>query len=98
MTTTSQTDMTRRAILAGGAVLTAAPMMSAASDPAEAQIPMFGPIRPAVYRVKLGGFEVTTILDGAVQLDGPVGTYGMNQTEGDVKKFAADHLLPETRF
>ena len=65
MTTTSETDITRRAVLAGGAVLTAAPMIAAGSTPAVAQIPMFGPIRPAVYRVKLGGFEVTTILEGA---------------------------------
>jgi glyoxylase-like metal-dependent hydrolase (beta-lactamase superfamily II) len=94
----SETDITRRAVLAGGAVLSAAPMMAMQSAPAEAQMPMFGPIRPAVYRVKLGGFEITTILDGAVLLDGPVGTYGVNQPEADVKKFAADHLLPENKI
>jgi glyoxylase-like metal-dependent hydrolase (beta-lactamase superfamily II) len=98
MTTTSEIDITRRALLAGGAVLTAAPMLAAGSTPAAAQIPMFGPIRPAVYRVTLGGFEVTTILDGSVQMDGPVGTFGVNQPEADVKKFAADHFLPETRM
>jgi glyoxylase-like metal-dependent hydrolase (beta-lactamase superfamily II) len=99
MTTISETDFSRRAILAGGAALTAAaPLLAAQSTPAEAQMPMFGPIRPAVYRVKLGGFEVTTILDGSVQMDGPAGTFGMNQGEADVKKFAADHLLPEARM
>jgi glyoxylase-like metal-dependent hydrolase (beta-lactamase superfamily II) len=98
MTTISETDITRRAILAGGAALGAAPLLAAQGTPAAAQMPMFGPIRPSVYRVKLGGFEITTILDGAVQMDGPVGTYGMNQSEADVKKFASDHLLPETRF
>ena len=94
----SETEITRRAVIAGGAMLSAAPLMAMQSAPAEAQMPMFGPIRPAVYRVKLGGFEVTTILDGAVQLDGPAGTYGVNQPEADVKKFAADHLLPENKI
>jgi glyoxylase-like metal-dependent hydrolase (beta-lactamase superfamily II) len=98
MTTTSDTDISRRAVLAGGALITAAPLLAAQSAPAQAQMPMFGAIRPSVYRVKLGGFEITTILDGSVQTDGPVGTFGVNQGEADVKKFAADHLLPETRM
>lgn len=95
---TPDTDITRRTVLAGGAALAAAPMVASQTTPAEAQMPLFGPIRPSVYRVKLGAFEVTTILDGSVQMDGPAGTFGTNQPEGDVKKFAADNFLPETRM
>lgn len=93
-----ETEMSRRAVLAGGAILTAAPMIAGNASPAAAQMPLFGPIRPAVYRVRLGGFEISTVLDGAIQMDGPVGTFGVNQPEDEVKKFAADHLLPETRM
>jgi glyoxylase-like metal-dependent hydrolase (beta-lactamase superfamily II) len=96
--TISETEISRRAVLAGGAALSAAPLLAAQSRPAEAQMPLFGPIRPAVYRVRLGGFEVTTVLDGSIQMDGPVGTFGTNQPEGDVKKFASDHLLPESKM
>ena len=98
MTRIPETGITRRTALASGAVLAATPMLVSHIEPAAAQTPMFGPIRPAVYRLKLGGFEVTTILDGSVQMDGPVGTFGVNQPEEAVKKFAADHLLPESRM
>jgi glyoxylase-like metal-dependent hydrolase (beta-lactamase superfamily II) len=93
------TPVTRRGLLAGGAAATVAmPMIAAQLVPAAAQVPPLGPIRPAVYRVKLGDFEITTILDGAIQADGPAGTFGVNQSEADVKKFAADNLLPETKL
>jgi glyoxylase-like metal-dependent hydrolase (beta-lactamase superfamily II) len=98
--TKSATQISRRGILAGGAAVAAAmPMVAAVqSVPARAQVPPLGPIRPAVYRVKLGEFELTTILDGAIQFDGPAGTFGVNQQEADVKKFASDNLLPENKL
>jgi glyoxylase-like metal-dependent hydrolase (beta-lactamase superfamily II) len=99
MMTKSTTQITRRGLLAGGAAAAAAmPMIAAQTVPAAAQMPPLGPIRPAVYRVKLGEFEITTILDGAIQMDGPAGTFGVNQQEADVKKFAADNLLPEAKM
>ncbi len=94
----SETNLTRRSVLAGGAAISAAPILTAQVSPATAQMPLFGPIRPAVYRVRLGGFEITSILDGSAQSDGPVGTFGVNQPDDEVRKFAADHLLPETRM
>jgi hypothetical protein len=38
--------------------------------PARATAPMLGEARPTHYRFKLGNFEVTTIFDGSVALDG----------------------------
>jgi glyoxylase-like metal-dependent hydrolase (beta-lactamase superfamily II) len=96
--TQSPTPITRRTVLAASAAISAAPMMAARINPAEAQVPPLGPIRPAVYRVPLGRFEITTILDGFIQTDGPVGTFGVNQPEEEVKKFAAERLLPQTRM
>jgi glyoxylase-like metal-dependent hydrolase (beta-lactamase superfamily II) len=95
----SATPITRRGLLAGSAAVTAAmPLIAAHSAPASAQVPPLGPIRPAVYRVKLGEFEITTILDGAIQVDGPAGTFGVNQPEAEVKAFAAANLLPEAKM
>jgi len=68
------------------------------SGAASAAVPLLGPIRPAVYRVRLGDFEITTILDGTTQGDGPHPIYGNNQPEAEVKELAADNLLPETKF
>jgi glyoxylase-like metal-dependent hydrolase (beta-lactamase superfamily II) len=89
---------TRRSVLAGGAAIASMPMIGAQLTPAAAQVPALGPIRPSVYRTKLGDFEVTTILDGAIQADGPYPIFGMNQPETEVKKFAADNFLPDTKL
>jgi hypothetical protein len=58
------TTMGRRTALAavGGAAL--APLALAAGiGPARAAAPMMGPAGPTFYRFKLGGFEVTTLLE-----------------------------------
>lgn len=96
----SQSDphFTRRAVLAGGAALAAMPVIGSRVTPAVAEAPLAGPIRPSVYRTRLGDFEVTTILDGANVIDGPTGTFGVNQTEADVKKFAVENLLPDSKL
>jgi glyoxylase-like metal-dependent hydrolase (beta-lactamase superfamily II) len=96
----SQSDprFTRRAVLAGGAALAALPIIGSQATPATAGAPLAGPLRPSVYRTKLGEFEITTILDGVNVLDGPTGTFGVNQTETDVKKFAVENLLPDSKL
>ena len=47
---------------------------------ARAAAPMLGVAAPSIYRFKLGSFEVTNILDGYVQGNGPHPTFGNNQT------------------
>jgi len=66
--------------------------------PALAAAPMLGASKPSVYRFKLGGFEVSTILDGAVQLDGPHPIFGENQSLEDVQALAAANFLPTGRM
>ncbi|GHD51979.1 MBL fold metallo-hydrolase [Thalassobaculum fulvum] len=59
---------------------------------------MLGPTKPSVYRFKLGAYEVTTILDGAIQLDGPHPIFGADQKPEDVQKLAAENFLPTSRM
>lgn len=69
-----------------------------ATRPALATAPMLGSTKPTVYRYKLGGYEITNILDGAIQLDGPHPIFGANQTPEAVAKLAAENFLPATRM
>ena len=57
---------------------------------------MLGVLRPSVYRFKLGGFEVTTIMDGFIQRDGPFPIFGNDQPVETVQDYArANGLDPE---
>ena len=55
---------------------------------------MLGVLRPSVYRFKLGGFEMTTILDGVTQRDGPYPLFGPNATAEEVQGLAVANRLP----
>lgn len=95
---TESVSMSRRTLMsaaAGGAALAATGLTI---QSASAAAPMLGPTRPNVYRFKLGGFEVTTILDGAIQLDGPHPIFGQNVTAEEVQALAEANLLPGTRM
>jgi len=88
-------SLTRRQAFfgAGAAALTASTpgMVQAAVD-------LQGPLLPHTYRFKLGKFEVTTVLDGTFQLDGPHPIFGENTTAEDVQALATANLLPPTRM
>lgn len=93
----SKHTMTRRdalaAGLAGGAILTGAAVQSAS-----AAAPLQGPLMPDTYRFMVGNFEVTTLLDGAIQLDGPHPIFGQNATAEEVQALAEANFLPGTRM
>ena len=97
--TVRQHQMTRRAALlgAGGAAL-AGLGVSALSQPSTAKAPMLGASAHSHYRFKLGSFECTTILDGAIQLPGPHPIFGQDQSKEDVQKLASDNFLPTGRM
>lgn len=90
-------EVTRRQAMmtAAGAAATFAGLGALATS-ASAAAPMLGVARPQFYRFKLGDFEVTTILDGVVQVKGPHPIFGNNQSEEDVQKYASDNLLPSS--
>lgn len=56
------------------------------------------PSRPIANRFTVGACEITTIFDGAVQLDGPYPIFGQNATEAEVKALAAANFLPSDRM
>lgn len=93
------TRLTRRQALTAGAVMAAAPFIAKGFwPPAHAAAPLLGPSHPNHYRFKLGAFEVTTIWDGAIELDGPHPIFGANQPAEAVQKLAAENFLPEKRM
>lgn len=59
---------------------------------------MKGVLRPSIYRFRLGGFEITNILDGISQRDGPHPMFGVDQPAEVVQRHAAANRLPPTRF
>jgi glyoxylase-like metal-dependent hydrolase (beta-lactamase superfamily II) len=59
---------------------------------------MLGTLQPTVQRFKLGGFELTTILDGVVARDGPHPTFGANVPAEDLHRLAEANRLPSKRF
>jgi glyoxylase-like metal-dependent hydrolase (beta-lactamase superfamily II) len=96
----TQLNLTRRGALGVAAgVAIAAPMIGkTVLSPAYAAAPMLGASRPTVFRFPLGQFEVTTIFDGGVQLDGPHPIFGQNQDAAEVAAFAEANNLPGKRM
>jgi glyoxylase-like metal-dependent hydrolase (beta-lactamase superfamily II) len=66
--------------------------------PAWAAAPLAGSLSPHVRRVKLGNFEITTILDGYFHLDGPYPIFGENVSAEEVKALAAENFLPPEKL
>lgn len=59
---------------------------------------MLGAATPQFYRFKLGGFEVTTLLDATRVMDGPHPTFGMDQSPEAVAELAAANYLPSDKM
>ncbi len=91
------TNVTRRAALGAGLAGLAATAIGAPQT-AQAGVPLQGLARPEIYRFKLGAFEVTTVNDGAIQLDGPHPIFGQNATAEEVQALAEANFLPPTKM
>ncbi len=87
----------RRALMTGAAV-TGAALTVGAPGGAVAAAPKQGLSRPSIYRFGLGDFEVTSILDGAIQLDGPYPIFGQNVSREEVAALAVANFLPPDRM
>ncbi|MEO1539440.1 MAG: MBL fold metallo-hydrolase [Pseudomonadota bacterium] len=84
-------SLTRRALLA-----TASAGLSLPALPALGAAPMLGDARPTFRRFKVGAFEVTTLLDGAVPVEGPQPIFGQDQSVADVEALLAENNLSTT--
>ena len=93
-------SFTRRGLLGVSAgIAAAAPLLgSAMLRPTFAAAPMLGAARPVVFRFPLGKFEITTIFDGGVALDGPHPIFGANQDAAAVAAYAEANNLPGKRM
>ncbi|MEL6963093.1 MAG: MBL fold metallo-hydrolase [Pseudomonadota bacterium] len=95
----SHLELSRRQAFKGtaaaGVSLAAAGLGSSA---ARAAAPLQGAERPSFYRFELGDFEVTTLFDGAVQLDGPHPIFGQNVEAGEVQDLAEQNFLPREKM
>jgi glyoxylase-like metal-dependent hydrolase (beta-lactamase superfamily II) len=94
------TDVTlsRRGLMAGMTGAAAGLAGGSWSGPALAAAPQIGPAAPTHYRFRLGEFEVTTISDGAVQVDGPHPIFGENVSAAEVQALAAQNFLPPDKM
>ena len=77
---------------AGFAAVAAFPGMALAAAPKS------GRAVPSYHRFDLGEFEVTTILDGSVQVDGPHPIFGESVSAAEVQDLATQHFLPPDKM
>jgi glyoxylase-like metal-dependent hydrolase (beta-lactamase superfamily II) len=95
---TSVIALSRRGLMAGMAGTAAGLTVGSWSGTARAAAPQLGPAAPTHYRFKLGDFEVTTISDGAVQVDGPHPIFGENVSAAEVQELMAQNFLPPSKM
>ncbi len=86
--------ISRRAVLASAGAAAAATLVDGQTNPSHAAAEMLGPSRPSHYRFKLGEFEVTTILDGAIQVPTVNKIFGQDQKAEDVAALMGANHLP----
>ena len=84
-------EITRRQFVAGSAALTTT---SLASTPSLAKAPMMDAGGGIFSRTRLGGFDVTTLLDGERTVDNIQSIFGMNVSKEEFGKVSAENLIP----
>lgn len=52
-----------------------------------------GKIYPEIFRFTMGDFEITTILDGLIQRDGPYPIFGQNVNENEVHRLLKEKIF-----
>ncbi len=98
MTASSEKPVLDRRAFLGGGVVAGAAIAAGLPREAAASAPKQGLSRPSIYRFGLGDFEVTSILDGAIQLDGPHPIFGQNVSQEEVAALAEANFLPPDRM
>ena len=84
-------NLTRRSILASAAAM---PLAAASAHPVLAAAEMMGVSMPKFNRVKLGGFEVTTLLAGTRTVPDPQTIFGMNVSEEEFADVSDENMIP----
>lgn len=84
-------NLSRRAVLASAAAL---PLAAATAAPTRAAAPMLGATITPFNRVKVGGFDVTTLLAGTVPRPDPHTIFGLNVDKSEFDSVSAAANLP----
>ena len=93
--TENSLQFTRRGLLTAATTAAAAATVAGRfAQPAAAAAPMMGASLPTNYRFKLGAFEITTILDGALAIPKVHPIFGKNQKLADVQAYLTASHLP----
>lgn len=87
----NRSTLSRRALLAGAAAPLALPLLPRL---AAAEAPMLGVRQPIVNRVKLGAFEVTTVLAGTTPRPDPHSIFGTNISAEEFAAVSAANNIP----
>ena len=87
--------ISRRTVLASAGAAAAATLVDGHVSPGHAAAEMLGPSTPTHFRFKLGEFEVTTILDGAIQVPTVNKIFGQDQKAEDVAALAASEAVED---
>ena len=85
------TQITRRAALATAAAM---PVLAATRLPASAAAELMGPSMNNYHRVKVGGFDVTTLLVGTRTVENPQEIFGTNVGADEFASFSSANFLP----
>lgn len=83
----------RRTMLAGAAAMPLAATV-ASTRPAMAAADMMGATLPRFNRIKIGAFEVTTLLGGTRTVPDPQTIFGMNASEEDFAAASEANMIP----
>lgn len=86
----------RGALLAGGSlpVLMALPARAQTAPAAEAEKPAFA---GKVHGIRLGGFELTTVLGGTGSSENPIATFGLNAEPAEFEAVSKANFIPSDR-
>jgi glyoxylase-like metal-dependent hydrolase (beta-lactamase superfamily II) len=86
---------TRRTMMTGVVAASATAILAPAL---RAEAPMLGTAPASIHRYKVGGFEITAILDGAWHVDKPETIFGTNQKPEDVSTLLQANFLPPEKM
>ncbi|WP_298844089.1 MBL fold metallo-hydrolase [uncultured Roseobacter sp.] len=88
---TQSPSFSRRAALAGAAAL---PLAAATAGVSRAAAPILGTSMAPFQRLKVGEFDVTTLLAGSRAVEGPQNIFGMNVDADTFNAVSAENNLP----
>lgn len=86
--------MSRRSVLTSAAAL---PLAGMAATHASASAPLMGPSRAPYNRIKLGGFDVTSLLAGTRTVPDPNTIFGLNVTPEEFAAASEAAMIPDDR-